>query len=215
MQNVMRLFSVIILIASFSSSAHASLLVNGAFDEIDDRPGVVGPNLNALSGSQWGVYTSIPGWQTLSGSGIEIQRNTVFTAHSGMYYVELDSHPGPTSNSSMGQDIGLTAGLYKLSLYYRPRTNHGDSDNGIKVEFGGSTLFLDGQSSTWNPSGWQLFEQTVALGADSTYRVQLTAYGLENTYGGFIDSMSLVAVPEPSTVLLFFAGLMALGFRRA
>ena len=36
-----------------------------------------------LTGTQWAVFDSIPGWAKTTGPGIEVQRNTVATAFSG------------------------------------------------------------------------------------------------------------------------------------
>lgn len=121
-----------VMALTFSAVSNANLLVNGDFE--DD----VG-----LTGSRWGVYSSINGWQTYSGPSIEIQRNTIVAAQSGNQYVELDSHTGTDTNSVMYQTIdSLSVGAsYELSFWYHARTNNGAAnDNGIEVLWGDSLL---------------------------------------------------------------------------
>jgi len=191
------------LICGVAAANADSLLINGNFD--DDL---------GLSGTSWGVYASIPGWTKTFGSGIEVQRNTIVTAHSGNQYIELDSNPAP-GNSGMFQSVVLSTGWYELDFFYQPRTNN-TNDNGIG--YGIENYFswtVDATKQTWN--GWQEVSQTFYIETDSVYNVFFSAYGDYgtaggNTFGGFIDSASLTAapVPEPATMLLFGAGLLGL-----
>ncbi|MCU7815244.1 MAG: PEP-CTERM sorting domain-containing protein [Candidatus Thiodiazotropha sp. (ex Rostrolucina anterorostrata)] len=50
---------------------------------------------------------------------------------------------------------------------------------------------------------------------DATMYLAFEADGLNNSYGGLIDNIELVAsVPEPSVIALLGAGLFGLGFAR-
>lgn len=194
-----------VMALTFSAVSNANLLVNGDFE--DD----VG-----LTGSRWGVYSSINGWQTYSGPGIEIQRNTIVAAQSGNQYVELDSHTGTDTNSVMYQTIdSLSVGAsYELSFWYHARTNNGAAnDNGIEVLWGDSlpgatVLDLEGYSRNSN-LGWMNFSLDLVATAETMF-LSFGATGLDNTLGGFIDNVSLTAVPEPGTLALFAIGAAGL-----
>lgn len=193
-----------IAFASAASFANANLLTNGDFEAS------VG-----LSGTNWGVYQSIDGWNKFDGPGIEVQRNTVIAAQSGNQYVELDSH----YNSSMYQEIGglTVGGAYELSFWYHARTNNGYNDNGINVYWGDYlpgdvAVSIDGLRQV-NTPGW--IEQTVKLVASAeTMFLMFAATGYSNSLGGFVDNVSLTAVPEPGTLALFGLGLMGLVLAR-
>lgn len=194
-----------------SNASQATLLINGGFD--DDI---------LLTGTDWKVYDNIPGWSKGERTaGIEVQRGTIVPADSFAQYVELDSHGGTATNSSMFQSVFLTAGSYVLDWMYHARTNNGDNDNGIKTyvtDVNGSELFSDSISKTYNeqqPEIWEQVSWTFTIGAAATYKVWFAAFGKENSLGGFIDSVSLTAVPEPATALLFAAGIAGVaGLRR-
>jgi len=184
-----------------ASLANASLLTNGDFEQ----------DLG-LSGSQWGIFGGLDGWGLVSGPGIEVQHNTIVGAFSGDQYVELDS----TGNSAMVQMIsGLTPGAdYTLNFWYRPRTNNGGNDNGIDVywdESGMSNLVLSlAGFTTGNSSGWLGQELTLTASSDSMY-LGFAASGNDNSFGGFVDAVSLSReVPAPATTALFGLGLAAL-----
>lgn len=193
-----------IAFASAATFANANLLTNGDFEA----------NVG-LSGTSWGVYQSIDGWNKFDGPGIEIQRNTVVAAQSGNQYVELDSH----YNSSMYQIVsGLNVGgAYELNFWYHARTNNGYNDNGIAVYWGeylpGDVALSIDHLKQVNTPGW--IEQTVKLIASAeTMYLMFAATGYSNSLGGFVDNVSLTAVPEPGTLALFGLGLMGLVLAR-
>ncbi|MBD3347107.1 MAG: PEP-CTERM sorting domain-containing protein [Chitinivibrionales bacterium] len=209
-----------ILISGFIA-VHADLIVNGGFEEFGAEQGFVNHiymsdlqdnnDPGVYQNDTWDVYKTIPGWHTTSGSGIEIQYNTIVDAHEGNLYVELDSHPSPNSNSGMTQDIYLdeTSDL-ALGFYYIPRTDD-QYDNGIIVEFDDQTIdILAGSRPPQNE--WVYYEYSLNDVAAGTHSLSFIADGTENTYGGFIDNVSLntVSVPEPGTLSLLGFGLISL-----
>ena len=194
----------VIALAGAASIANANLLTNGDFES----------NVG-LSGNSWGVFSNIDGWSTLSGPGIEIQRNTVVNAESGNQYVELDSN----SNSAMYQAIsGLSVGqTYNLDFWYHTRTNNGGNDNGINVYWGNAApgnlqLAISDlvSSQTYN---WIEYSTNLVATAETMY-LTFSAEGLSNSLGGFIDNASLNSVPEPSNIALLTIGLLGLVISR-
>jgi hypothetical protein len=196
-----------------TGAAQANLIQNGDFEAPQ------------LSGTQWQVYGSIPGWNATDGSGIEIQRNTVVTTQSGNQYVELDSHNATDTNSTMSQAINTLVGqTYTLSFWYQPRTNNGGNDNGINVlwdTFGGDMSSFTASTEVLNlenyissqSNGWTNFTLDMIATA-SSMALSFQADGNDNTLGGFVDNVSLVAkVPEPGSLALLGLGFAALGFR--
>jgi hypothetical protein len=140
-------FVVLVLFTLGSITADGEeMLVNGDFETVDDSVGLInGIRLDHLGTDGWDVYDSIPGWRTTAGNGIEVQYDfAVGAAHSASRKVELDSHPGDGSNSSMTQTVYLIPGSYELSYFYRARTSTED-DNRIDV-------FLDSESVGFPPA---------------------------------------------------------------
>ncbi|MEX2517963.1 MAG: VPLPA-CTERM sorting domain-containing protein [Paracoccaceae bacterium] len=202
-------------------------VVNGDFEDktfSNPNPGLVnGIAIGDLetSGPGWDVYTDILGWETSAGSGIELQTNGTigsFNANSGTRYVELDSHPAPNSNSTMFQTLVLDPGTYQLDFFYSPRNGDAGS-NGIDYSVTGliSGFLLaggvTGPSGTTTVGLWTLVSSffTVQAG-DSPVTLSFSAVGAENTLGGFIDDVSVSAVPVPAALPLLITALAGLGF---
>lgn len=211
-------------------TAHANLLTNGNFDLQDARIGVVnGHALNDLATSSpaWDVFDALPdgsggeSWTspiTNANAGIELQSSgVVVPAHSGQFYVELDADRGRNdfaTNSAMRQSLTLGQGAYELSFWYRPRTNNGNSDNRIDLSVSNGDAetmtvdFVTGEFDEWREFSMEFVVDAVDAG--SLYTVEFAAAGLENSLGGFIDTVRLQAVPVPATIGLLGTGLLSL-----
>lgn len=207
----MILAAVLATAALGAPASAATLLTNGSFEE---KPG----SLFTASGNGWAVYPTIPGWTT-SGQGVELQTDAAvgsIDAQNGEVYVELDSHPNPGSNSAIQQLVNITSvGDYLLRFFYSPRT--GDpKTNKIEYSFNGVKTVLTGPGSDPKTSvgEWTLIEKMYNVTAVGHYSLEFAAKGTEDTLGGFIDNVSLAAVPLPAAGMLLLTAFGGLGLAR-
>ena len=147
-------------------------------------------------------------------NGIEIQtkRTLGLTPYEGDYYAELDSR----NNSSIMQDLMLSAGKYILSFAYAPRTNDANT-NGIK--FGVEGVFEDvitGPTADILKKQWTLVTTEFTVAQAGSYSLFFKADGKSNSYGGLIDDIALTPapVPLPAAGLLLLGGLGGLAAMR-
>lgn len=221
-----------IALGLLAAPAHA-VVINGDFEDTSSStPGAGlanGAQLSQLAtgpGQSWDVFTSIPGWTTTAGAGIEVQTNRTLgsiDAHSGSHYIELDSHPKPNSNSTMAQTLALAAGIWRLDFYYSPR-NSDVGSNGIaySVVNQATSSLLAGSVTGPNATAgtavglWTLVSALFTVtGGDSPVTLSFAATGTANTLGGFIDDISLTqvsSVPVPAALPLLLTGIGAIGF---
>jgi hypothetical protein len=178
-------------------TARANLLSNGSF-ELPTAP------LN-----WFGEYTSIPGWASTY-SSIEIH-NQVYPAFAGNQYVEVDVW----QNSDIFQTVPTIPGqIYTLSFAYAPRPERAADTNPINVFFNGilvDSVTRSGLGET--TTSWSTHSYLVTATAE-TSTVLFAAAGISDGYGGLLDDVQLIAVPEPSTMVLVVAGLMGLVHQR-
>lgn len=173
--------------------ASAGVILTSNFDSV-----AVGP----------GGYTtvaSVEGW-TAGANGIEIQNNAAGAPYSEPNLVELDTF----ANSSMFHTLG--SGTYEVSYYYSPRPGIGSGSNGISLSIGSTAL----DAVTGNGGGttaWALRSvRFTTAGGPLTF----AATGTSDSYGGYLDNISISTVPEASTWVLLVAGfgLVGLATRR-
>jgi len=204
-----------------AAPATAATVVNGSFeDPIAGNP--AGLNNGQFygtmpgTGSGWDRWTSLNGWTTDAGPGIEVQteRTLGLTPNGGQYYVELDSN----SNSAMTQSVWLERGIYLLRFFYSPRAKGGQSDeqmagsNGIAysvADLAGMVTGPDGQMGTSVGTWTEITAEFIAETA-ATYTLRFAAIGESNSYGGLMDDVSIdyvAPVPVPAAGLLLLGGL--------
>ena len=203
-----------------ASAASAVTVVNGSFEE---DPGFVatdgqsfGTLVTGTGNNSWSVFTSLPGWSVVSGPGVEVQTtNTLGTINpqDQDHYVELDSN----SNSSILQSINFTStGSYLLSFWYSPRDGNAASniiDYSLGPLLSGSVTGPSNVVPVTAVGLWTLIEATFVVTQTGSYNLVFTANGTNNSLGGFIDNVSIAAVPVPAGGLLLLgsvAGLIAL-----
>ncbi len=116
--------------------------------------------------------------------------NAPLLAHSGDYFARLGSAIG-----GINQVVNPTpgAGVYKLEFWARDTGPSGSSQT-LAVMFNNKVV------ENFDPTeSWTLHSHIVNLsGIDPT---QLLFYWLDGNASAYIDDISLVAVPEPATVL--------------
>jgi hypothetical protein len=184
--------------AFMASTASAAVVFTSTFESV---PG--GPTPGTFV---W--VTAADGW-TADGAGlIELQNHKAGdpAPGGGDVFVELDSN----ANSSMSRIIG--PGTYDLSFLYSARPNRPSAfDNAITVSIGGSDvgLFGLGGGAVTNWVNFSVPRFTVAAPTVLTF----SAVGTSNTFGGYLDNITLSAVPEPAawaTMILGFGGVGAM-----
>lgn len=189
-------------------AVHGATLVNGGFEQ-DAGTAQDGDQFSNLAGGSDGgsssVFTTLPGWSTVSGAGIEIQTNTTvgqIDAHGGSHYVELDSH----NNSSMQQTINLLKGVYTLSFFYSPRTGDAATntiDFSVARAFGdlgkilSSAISGPSQALMTQVGKWTEITATFKVKKAGNYTLLFAASGTNDSYGGYIDDVSLTPAPVP------------------
>ena len=155
-----------------------TLLLNGSFEE---------PVLNV----DWRVYQEIPGWTTVAGEGIEIQR--IWGAGDGRQYVELDSHPEPGAGCMM-QTVPTTAGaIYRLSFQHSARPNVGDNRMAFYWD-GMEVAEVDANGIGRNATQWNRYAFDVAGNGDGGTLVICDVTGDADTLGGLVDDIRLEMV---------------------
>lgn len=223
--------AIALSLAALAAPAHA-VVFNGGFEDVSSSTpgrglsnGAFLANLASGPGPSWDVFTSIPGWTTTAGAGIEVQTNRTIgsiNAHTGLHYIELDSHPKPNSNSTMAQTLNLSSGVYQLDFYYSPRTGDVGS-NGIEYSiFNAASASLlagsvTGPSTTAGTAVglWTLVSTLFTVrGGDSPVTLSFAATGKADTLGGFLDDINVTrvaAVPLPAAGPLLLVALAGLG----
>ena len=171
------------------------LIVNGGFE----TP-VVTDN-----GGQWQQYPNglLTNWNVTSGSGLELQRNSVAGApHGGVQLAELDSDQ-PNSQSAIEQVVNTVPGQkYRLTFWHSPRPNNGPagdnkvaftvrvtSTNGIMINDTVENTSVGGGSTLWTLYTYNF----IALDTQTT--IQFGDAGTQaDTLGGYLDDVSLFAL---------------------
>lgn len=172
-----------------------NLIQNGSFEIVDDRKGLRGKSLDSINSKNWDVFNALPSkneesdsWYTSSGAGIEVQGdNTVAKTPHGKRVVELDSHGGSDTNSTMSQDVYLCRGRHVIKFHYYPRTNS-LNDNNIEVHINDKLIKSVDMVKTGD---WFRIRAPFKVKEKGSYKISFSAAGKDNSLGGLVDKIKL------------------------
>ena len=185
-----KLIAAALLAGALAPQAGANLIVNGSFED------------PVIANGTYAIYTTIPGWYSTSGAGIEIQRSVAGSPYDAAQHIELDSD----NNSNAIQNVPTTAGAaYSLSFAYSPRPHIVLDSNPIEVWWEGSLLDTLSRSGVGlTDTDWRTYSYNVIGALDGVSQLEFRAVGDSDSLGGYIDKVS---VPDTASTL----GLLALG----
>src|SRR3990167_3363739 len=161
-----------------------NLILNGGFETPDVPTG------------GWAIYpdASLTSWTVESGAGLEIQDHAAGNPHGGNQLAELDSN----NSSAISQTLATVAGQqYRLTLWYSPRPGNPAGDNTIgtlvKVVSDDTILVNDtigvaatgDSNTTWTKYTYNFFA------TDTATKVIFSDLGINNSYGGYLDDISV------------------------
>jgi len=162
-----------------ASAAASELMINGGFEQAN------------LPLNSWDVFPTITGWSTAYGAGIEFQNANAGAAHTGTYKVELDSY----NSSAMYQDITTIPGLsYTVSFWVSPRPGVSAADNVLSASWNGGLLETIYSGVGGSATVWTQYAYTVTATSTVT-RLQFADVGISNSFGSYLDDVSVVEAP--------------------
>lgn len=184
----------------------ASIVTNGGFEN---------PAL-AADGS-FLIQNPIPGWfQTggASGAGIEIQRRAAGDPYEGNQFTELDGN----SVTEISQDLATVIGqVYKLTFAFSARPQNSSSSatppsastlSRMNISWGGTpvdTLIKNGTGLT--NTNWSVYSYLLTATSTTTRLSFGNLTEPSDTYGSYLDDVSVTAVPTPALL----PGLIGMG----
>ncbi|MDQ5922324.1 MAG: Flg new 2 protein [Patescibacteria group bacterium] len=170
-----------------------NLLKNGSFETPEVSTGNYGIFPQATLGLEWLVD-----WVNVSQvgtSGLEIQDNVAGApaVGSGNQFAELDAnHPVKIS-----QDIPTIPGKeYQLSFKYSPRPGEQSGTNMLEARADGNLLGavlsgVGGALTNWT-------SETRTFIADTNTKIEFLDTDTDNSYGGYLDDVSLTCLGDPA-----------------
>jgi len=181
--------------AVFTVTVNDNLIHNGSFEE----PAI---------GEGWGTFHSIPYWSLESGPNFEIQHGILGGPSEGLQHAELDAYPVPGSIAISQTFDTEPGGLYRLRFAFAGRPGTGLENNVLGVEISDVTpdvasglidfQLLDdaqnpvvGDPAASGDSGWHYYTAAFAASGTRT-KLRFQDLGTSDTYGTFIDDVSLV-----------------------
>jgi hypothetical protein len=189
-----------IAIAAGTGAADAAHIVGNvrltadSFDPGDDDRGR-GRNLvengdfelPRLGEGAWSSQAAIPGWRTVAGPGLELQRRAAGSPARGDQLVELDGDGA----SAMAQDVATRPGAtYRLRYRFAARPGTARDDNRLRVRWNGQIVDEVEADGASGDTRW--IERTVTVRADGPVgRLVFEDGGVSNGLGTYVDDVSL------------------------
>lgn len=184
-----------------ATASAANLVVNGGFEDPAIPPGA--PYLVDVTPGGWG------------GRGDVAVQGYAGAVSSGDGSQWFDLNPGVDAGSGISQAISVQAGTtYSFSFLYNGGGGGSTTAIGFLLGFGGQGTLFSGSVSTasmdvYGGTPWARFATTFTPTMTDTVLLFIEPNGAWS--GGFIDAVSISAVPEPQTHVLMLAGLGLLG----
>jgi Protein of unknown function (DUF642)/PEP-CTERM motif len=198
-------------VVSAGASASTNLIVDGSFEQITQ---ISANNWSLVNQATLTADEGASGWKVKGATGsavagLEVRDNVAGAAESGVRYIELDG----AENDKISQTLTTVAGkTYNVSFWFSDRTGVAGASEGWALTAGAYNAGIPGGG--FNTSGgnqWQHFTGSFVASGSSTV-FSLWGTGTSDGYGTSIDNISVTAaVPEPTTLGLFAAGLAVLG----
>jgi hypothetical protein len=217
-----RLLAVLVVVIALATPAWAGFWANGSFEDTS-------------SGTGW--TSSIPGWTLTPAGSVASQRSGVFSSFGsysptdGNYFAVLTNNGG---GAQILQSSSFTIGSSSINVDYAFITQNTPPDNVNKDPFtvslvtsGGSTITVTDATDTGLTSmtinvgpftgtsygtQWRTFTADVSAFIGQTAFLQAKIDDSVANVGGTSGILLDRVVPEPSTLILFGAGLLGLGF---
>lgn len=213
--------SLAITTLCLASTANAAL-INGSFDDYDAHAGNV--DITSLTPTTWVAV----GTRVDVEDDIAQGRGGITGAQSGDYFIALDNN-GATGSYWVYQTFTTVAlQVYQLSFWTAPANTTVDLNLGVDVFDGAVTVGTgDGDlvdqtvllTDTTANNGWtNTTYNFTAASTSATLRFidQGISTNAASSFGGdhLIDTVSITAIPEPSSALLLLGGFGALLMQR-
>lgn len=192
MRKVMSAAVTAATLAWAGSASAAPVILQSDFEEVAVNPG------------NYVIVGSADGWTKGVGTaGIEVQNNAAGAPAptGGAKFVELDSN----ANSSMFYTFGV-GGSFEMSFLYSARPGVGAGSNGITLFLNNVMLNPPGEITGIGGPVTNWTSHTVNFTANAGDTITFWATGASDSYGGYLDNITISAVPEPATWAMMIAG---------
>jgi hypothetical protein len=157
----------------------------------------------------------VPGWTTTDVNGaIEIWRTGAqgFAAFEGFQWAEINAYSAGTLTAFVTPAAGTKIGL-KFAHRGRGSATVGDVMRVVVTDMGTSTVLHTADYTATNVA-WILHKVPFAAPATGNQlRLEMSAISTasgDNSVGNFVDSVAFGNIPEPSTWVLAFGGVLVI-----
>lgn len=202
--------AAVVFVLGVGSPSRAQLLVNGSFESgnfVGDANNTMSLALGATDMTGWTVQNAALAW-------IGTPNPFSLTASQGNRFLDLSGYHdnAPYGGVLQSQTIATTIGAqYRLSFDLGTDPLYDSAPVSIQVTAGSASATFT--STPLNPNQWQSFNFDFVATLANTSIALVGQAGTNEKYIG-LDNVSLVMIPEPSTLtLLAGPGLLILAVR--